>query len=57
MKKRIRRKYLEEFCESRGYSDQCDGCVLENKDVSCAFSTASDEEIEKMCEIVKEEYK
>lgn len=57
MKKRIRRKYLEEFCESRGYSDQCDGCVLENKDVSCAFASASDEEIEKMYEIVKEEYK
>ena len=47
LKKRIRRKYLENVCESRETFESNDGYVLENEDVSYEFNTFSDEENEK----------
>lgn len=52
-----KRKELSDYCDWRGYGDQCDGCVLRFKDFSCAFASASDEEIEEMYKKFKEEYK
>lgn len=56
MKKRVRR-LLNEYCESRGLSDQCDGCALENTDIpnACDFKEAPDEDINKMVEAVESE--
>lgn len=45
-----KRRHLSEYCEHRGMSDQCDGCVFNFKEFSCGFNTASDEEINKMYE-------
>lgn len=56
LKKRIRRKYLENVCDSRETFESNDGYVLENEDVSYEFNTFSDEENEKMYERFKEEY-
>ena len=47
---REKRKELNDYCVHRGDSDQCDGCILNNPIFSCAFSSASDEEINKMYE-------
>lgn len=51
-----KRKELSDYCNWRGYDDQCDGCVLNFKEFSCAFASASDEEIEKMYERYMEGY-
>lgn len=55
MKKR--RRWLNKYCESRGFEDQCDGCPLENTDIpnACDFKEAPDEEINKMVETVEKE--
>ena len=56
MNTNAKRKYLLEYCNFRGLSDQCDGCVLNFREFSCAFESASDEEIEKMYERYTEGY-
>ena len=56
MNTKQKRKHLSEYCEHRGMSDQCDGCVLNFKEFSCGFNSASDEEIEKMYERYMEGY-
>ena len=51
-----KRKLLSDYCNFRGDIDQCDGCMLNFKEYGCDFSSASDEEIEKMYERFKEGY-
>ena len=54
MKKR-KRRWLDEFCESRGFDDQCDNCPLYEADIpnACDFRDAPDEDIDKMVEVVE----
>lgn len=53
MKKSVyKRKYLNDYCEHRGMEDLCDGCNLEGKEYGCNFSSASDEEIDDMFDVL-----
>ena len=47
-----KRKYLSEYCEHRGTSDQCDGCVLV-KEASCQFNKLNKNKINEMYEKVR----
>lgn len=51
-----KRKELTDYCNFRGTEDQCEGCILNSKEFSCAFSSASDEEIKRMYERYMEGY-
>ena len=51
-----KRKELEEYCEHRGWSDQCDGCPLQVFE-NCQFNKLTDEEIDKMYKRLKEVYR
>ena len=48
-----KRKELEEYCEYRGWSDQCEGCPLKEFG-NCQFNVLTDDEIERMYEKLKE---
>ena len=52
MTTRKKRKYLSEYCEHRGMSDQCDGCVFE-KEANCQFNKLNKNKINEMYEKVK----
>lgn len=56
MNTKQKRKELTDYCNWRGTSDQCDGCILNFKEFSCQFNTASDEEINEMYERFMEGY-
>lgn len=47
-----KRKYLTEYCEHQGTSDQCEGCVLV-KEASCQFNKLDREKINEMYEKVR----